>query len=525
MSIGINDWIEKKIGGLPKKFIYGLLNTNQSKVCLCTRNYNWCHVKCELSFVDFLKIFAGDLVVVMLKSAICRPNFARKEKLIAYPLYIVCIDCEYINRTEYFLSKTSLHPTYNTDETVADSAGTATAFLCGVKSKYGTIGVDDNIIRYNCSTVNKSKLSCIGDWALMSGKGAGVVTNMRVTHATPSPLYAASAERYWEHDGLSDKNCDDIAKQLVQNYPGKNLQVILGGGRTNFFPNTMADFEYKNMTGNRLDGVNLVDKWKAMKTKENVTHAFVWNKEQFDKIHLIAFILFTTGLFEPNHMKDITTMVNKDGTLKSERDPTLAEMTEKAIGVLQNNKNGFFLLVEGGLIDHFHHKNLAVRAISEVVEFDKAIEIALNITNSEETLIIVTADHSQSMQLNGYPKRGAPLFGQSSATHVGEDVVSYAQGPMAHLVAGVYEQNYIAHVMAYAARIGPYSDLKTSNSAKVNNLKASLSTGNSLQNVHSFGMFYQTVFNSSSQVYIGHQFCSASLTYENEENVLTKQTA
>ncbi|KAG1653408.1 Alkaline phosphatase, tissue-nonspecific isozyme [Nymphon striatum] len=329
-----------------------------------------------------------------------------------------------------------LAKTYNTDKTVADSAGTATAFLCGVKSKYGTIGVDDNIIRYNCSTVNKSKLSCIGDWALMSGKGAGVVTNMRVTHATPSPLYAASAERYWEHDGLSDKNCDDIAKQLVQNYPGKNLQVILGGGRTNFFPNTMADFEYKNMTGNRLDGVNLVDKWKAMKTKENVTHAFVWNKEQFDKvdpkkirnlfgnpalslaimpgqlIHLIAFILFTTGLFEPNHMKDITTMVNKDGTLKSERDPTLAEMTEKAIGVLQNNKNGFFLLVEGGLIDHFHHKNLAVRAISEVVEFDKAIEIALNITNSEETLIIVTADHSQSMQLNGYPKRGAPLFGQ-----------------------------------------------------------------------------------------------------------------
>ncbi|KAG1653410.1 Alkaline phosphatase [Nymphon striatum] len=74
---------------------------------------------------------------------------------------------------------------------------------------------------------------------------------------------------------------------------------------------------------------------------------------------------------------------------------------------------------------------------------------------------------------------------RSSATHVGEDVVSYAQGPMAHLVAGVYEQNYIAHVMAYAARIGPYSDLKTSNSAKVNNLKASLSTGNSLQNVHS----------------------------------------
>ncbi|KAG1653409.1 Alkaline phosphatase, tissue-nonspecific isozyme [Nymphon striatum] len=167
-----------------------------------------------------------------------------------------------------------LAKTYNTDKTVADSAGTATAFLCGVKSKYGTIGVDDNIIRYNCSTVNKSKLSCIGDWALMSGKGAGVVTNMRVTHATPSPLYAASAERYWEHDGLSDKNCDDIAKQLVQNYPGKNLQVILGGGRTNFFPNTMADFEYKNMTGNRLDGVNLVDKWKAMKTKENVTHAF-----------------------------------------------------------------------------------------------------------------------------------------------------------------------------------------------------------------------------------------------------------
>ena len=91
--------------------------------------------------------------------------------------------------------------------------------------------------------------------------------------------------------------------------------------------------------------------------------------------------------------------------------PTLEEMTRFAIVKLQTEANGFVLLVEGGRIDQAHHDGLAKIALEEAVQFDSAIETAYNMTDPNETLIIVTADHSHTMTINGYPIRGNNILG------------------------------------------------------------------------------------------------------------------
>lgn len=87
------------------------------------------------------------------------------------------------------------------------------------------------------------------------------------------------------------------------------------------------------------------------------------------------------------------------------KQPTLAEMTAKAIDVLSKNENGYFLFVEGQKIDSGHHSNTARLSLDETVEFAKAIELARNKVNEEDTLIVVTSDHSHTMSYNGYGVR------------------------------------------------------------------------------------------------------------------------
>jgi alkaline phosphatase len=93
-------------------------------------------------------------------------------------------------------------------------------------------------------------------------------------------------------------------------------------------------------------------------------------------------------------------------------EPSLSEMTVKALEVLQKNEKGFFLMVEGGRIDHAHHGGNAYRALTETIEFAKAVHVALEKTKRAETLIIVTADHSHTFTIAGYPKRGNPILGK-----------------------------------------------------------------------------------------------------------------
>lgn len=92
-------------------------------------------------------------------------------------------------------------------------------------------------------------------------------------------------------------------------------------------------------------------------------------------------------------------------------EPSLTEMTEKAIQMLSRNPKGFYLHVESGRIDHAHHAGNAKRALLDTIEFAKAIQKAYEMTDPEETLIIVTADHSHVFTIAGYPHRGNPILG------------------------------------------------------------------------------------------------------------------
>lgn len=109
---------------------------------------------------------------------------------------------------------------------------------------------------------------------------------------------------------------------------------------------------------------------------------------------------YLLGLFESGEMK-----YHLDALAQNEynNDPSLAEMTSKAIDILSKNQQGFFLFVEGGRINDAHHSGFARMALHETAELSKAVEVALNKLSTEDTLILVTADHSQTMTYNGYP--------------------------------------------------------------------------------------------------------------------------
>lgn len=402
----------------------------------------------------------------------------------------------------------ALSKTYNTDSQVGDSGACATALLCGVKGRFETVGLDDSARYDECKSSFKARIPCLADWAQAEGKSTGLVTTTRVTHATPAAMYGHSASRYWETDGKvpdTDRpQCKDIARQLVEDDPGRSINVILGGGRGNFLPTKKKDPKVQTDMGRREDKRNLIEDWMKDKKNRQLSHKYVSNKEEFDNVdpNKTDYLL---GLFNFGHMAyEVDRNSGPDG------EPSLAEMTKKAIEILRKNPLGYFLMVEGGRIDHSHHFNNAHRALADTLALEDAVVAALGMTRTDDTLIVVTSDHSHVFAFGGTPKRGNPILGldnkesdvdsmpyttllyangpgynrnfptgrenltgtdtedknyvQQSAvprrwdTHGGEDVPVYAHGPMAHLFRGVLEQTYVPHAMAYAACIGHYRD-------------------------------------------------------------------
>uniref|UniRef100_A0A8D8ZEE1 alkaline phosphatase n=1 Tax=Cacopsylla melanoneura TaxID=428564 RepID=A0A8D8ZEE1_9HEMI len=388
--------------------------------------------------------------------------------------------------------------TYCVDAQVADSACTSTAYTNGVKASIGTMGLNAKVSIGDCKASKDSSThtSSIVDWAIKAGKSTGVVTTTRITHASPGGNYAHIASRDWECDTDRPKgvDCEDIASQLINQYPGNKINVLLGGGRSKF------TLQGNVGGGQRLDK-DLLKSYADMRTKAKESYSIaktVWDLEKVNASNTD----YLLGLFAEGHMN-----------YKLENhvyQPTLEEMTVKAIEILSKNKNGFYLFVEGGKIDMAHHSSQAKKALSETIEFDNAIKRAYNMTKHDETLIVVTADHSHTFTMAGYPERGTNILAKAryggqdfqgedklpyltlgynngpggrtsegqrrnvsgektdddnyvfpsginlkSETHGGEDVLVFATGPWAHILTGSFEQNFIPVAMSYAARIGP----------------------------------------------------------------------
>ena len=314
----------------------------------------------------------------------------------------------------------TLVKTYNVDAQVPDSAGTMTAMMSGVKTDAGVLGVDEDVQRGDCSTVAGNEVVTALELAEISGKATGVVSTARITHATPAATYAKSAERNWED--ISDMpaeavqaGCKDIADQLInfeqfleQRYAGVDvdgIDVAMGGGRRHFLPNDPASNSpdaSSSTEGDRTDGRNLITEWQTQYPQGT----YVYDQAGFDSVDpATTSRLF--GLFNESHMQ-----YEADRGNDIAGEPSLSEMTAKAIDILDNDADGFFLTVEAGRIDHASHAGSAYGALTDTMALSDAVRTATERTSPEDTLIIVTADHSHVLTMAGYPRRGNPILGK-----------------------------------------------------------------------------------------------------------------
>lgn len=290
----------------------------------------------------------------------------------------------------------ALVKTYNTNQQVPDSAGTATAIVTGTKTRAGVISVAPEVQRRSCEGALASPLRSIADIAAARGVAAGFVTTARVTHATPATLYAHSAERDWESDRFMSREdwqrgCRDIAWQLLNPEPGRALDVAMGGGGRSFYG--------RDHGGERRDpGADLVRDWLAAGDGRQ----FVDSADELAGLRPGDNVL---GLFASSHMTYVAERA--DGTAE----PSLSQMTVAAIDHLARDGRGYFLMVEGGRIDHGHHDGKPGYALLEAQEFNRAVEVALDRVDLDDTLILVTADHSHVFTMGGYPTRGNPILG------------------------------------------------------------------------------------------------------------------
>ncbi|KAF9823389.1 hypothetical protein SFRURICE_006602 [Spodoptera frugiperda] len=323
--------------------------------------------------------------------------------------------------------------TYSANKMVPDSACTATAMFSGVKVNQDTVGVDATVQHRDCeaSLQAETRLQSLAALALDANKSAGFVTTMRVTHATPSPLYAHSASRSWECEASLPNHspCKDIARQLVEDWPGRDLQVIMGGGRQQLVSNATGTDEDPISTSPwtcyRQDGRNLIEQYKTDKETRGLKHSVVMNNQELRELNVNE-TDYLLGIFSNEHLS-----YEHERNKGPEGMPSLAEMVRAAIKVLQKNENGYFLMVEGGNIDMAHHRGWAKVAVSETLAMEKAVQVAADMTDEEDTLLIVTSDHTHTLNINGYPNRGSSIFGiaqPSSYDGINYTTLSYATG-------------------------------------------------------------------------------------------------
>ena len=294
----------------------------------------------------------------------------------------------------------ALVKTYNTNQQVPDSAGTATAMMTGIKTRAGVINIGPQAHRRDCQAALDNPLTPLGVTARERGKSVGIVTTARLTHATPATVFARTPERDWESDRYlpeSDRalGCRDIAYQLTHFDAGGGLDVVLGGGR--------AEFYGGGFDGNRVgEQDDLIQEW----LDGGPNRTYITTQDELAQLQAAQQPgQQVLGTFSRSHMTYVAERT-PDTT-----EPTLAEMTSAAIDLLAQAEDGFFLMVEGGRIDHGHHDGKPGYALLETQAFARAIEAALEKVDLEETLVLVTADHSHVFTIAGYPTRGNPILG------------------------------------------------------------------------------------------------------------------
>ncbi|MFQ2007327.1 alkaline phosphatase [Aeromonas veronii] len=292
--------------------------------------------------------------------------------------------------------------TFSNDAQTTDSAPSMAAYTTGVKMNNEVIAmssdtkavapgkdVNGNKTVNNCSSDNGKPVPTILDLAKAAGKAVGAVTTTELTHATPAATYAHICHRDAAYD---------IAAQAVPGGAGFNqalgdgVDVLMGGGANHWTPYSASN------KGGRNDNRDLTAEMKAQ------GYSYVTTQSELAKVTSGKVL----GLFSSKSHLDYELDRVAKGAANTQ--PSLSEMTAKAIDLLSKNSQGYFLMVEGGRIDHALHGTNAKRSLTDAVALDEAVKTALGKVDLNNTLIVVTADHDHTMTINGYSAKGNPVL-------------------------------------------------------------------------------------------------------------------
>jgi len=258
---------------------------------------------------------------------------------------------------------------------ITDSAPAATAYASGIKTNDKYLGV----------TPESTPVATILEAAKLIGKSTGIVVTCQVQHATP----AAYTSHY------NDRSKYDIIGEQ-QAYNG--IDVMLGGGAKYLASPYRKDFE------NIINEIKVMD-YNYVTTKDEmneVTEGKIW------------------GMFEYPENADAAMAYDMDIKETAPEQPSLADMTKKAIELLSQNEEGFFLMVEGSKIDWAAHANDPIGLISDILAFDDAVKVAVDFAKeNQDTMILVMTDHGN----------GGITIGDSSTD------ASYSKDPISKFVA------------------------------------------------------------------------------------------
>ncbi|MCA1857971.1 alkaline phosphatase [Massilia oculi] len=299
------------------------------------------------------------------------------------------------------LERTARIKTYSNDFQTTDSAPSMGAYMTGVKINQDGISLKDaraiepdkdaNGNRTVDKCVDGQVVPTILELAKARGKAVGAVTTTALTHATPASTFAHACHRDAAYS---------IARQIVPGGEGYNaalgdgVDVLMGGARNHFTPYDRT----RNPKG-RADGRDLLKEFAAQGYAVGATRADMLSARPGRKF---------VGIYSADDHLDFA-------LARRPEQPSLSEMALKAVELLAPDPDGFFLMVEGGKIDHALHDNNAKNALADTVAFDEAIVATIARMREidpglENTLIVITADHDHTMVLNGYPKRGSKVL-------------------------------------------------------------------------------------------------------------------
>lgn len=254
--------------------------------------------------------------------------------------------------------------TYIADSVIADSAPAASAFATGVRTsdKFISIGPHANTLSgvpVPPEELRYRPVATVLEGAKLLKKSTGIVATSRVTHATPAAYVAHAVSRSQE---------DDIMEQAV--YQG--IDVVFGGGKRHLVP--------RELKGRRADGEHLLEALKRW------GYRMVENRQDLQAVRSGRVF----GMFAPSHMDP-----EIDRPRQHPDQPTLEEMTRKAIELLSQDPDGFFLMVEGSQVDWACHANDPAYLLSDLLAYDRAVAVALEFARRDgRTLVLAMSDHN-----------------------------------------------------------------------------------------------------------------------------------